>query len=164
MALAARPHRRATGGCRHARAVAHRLDAQPRAHGDRELAEQELAPALAARRALVLGYAGRRRSRQQYAGLAMDRRMRRGRGSLLSRIQSIRPGREIRSRRGLSETLAAGTGHAARALVARTRARSASTGRVRLSAADGRSGGLAPGRARGLAVAAASLNPRPRAR
>ena len=44
--------------CRHARALAHRLHAQPSAHGGGELPDQEPAHRLAARRAMVLGHPG----------------------------------------------------------------------------------------------------------
>ena len=50
---------------RHARALAHRLHAEPRAHDRRLLPGQASADPLAGRRGLVLRHAGRRRSRQQ---------------------------------------------------------------------------------------------------
>ncbi len=39
--LVTRPHRLRHGGCRHARALAHRLDAQPRAHDHRLIPREE---------------------------------------------------------------------------------------------------------------------------
>ena len=71
---------------------AHRLHAQPRAHDRRQLADQAPAPALAARRALVLGHAGRCRPGQQHAGLAVGRRHRRRCRAVLPRLQSGDPG------------------------------------------------------------------------
>ena len=63
---------------------------------------------------LVLGHAGRCRSRQQRRQLAMGGRLRRRRRALLPHLQSGAAGREIRSRRRLCPQIRAGTGKSAR--------------------------------------------------
>ncbi len=63
--LAARADRNPDRRCRHARTLAHRLDAQPRPHDRRQFPDQASAAAVAARRGMVLGHAGGRRPRQQ---------------------------------------------------------------------------------------------------
>ncbi len=78
---------------------AHRLDAQPRAHDRGQPADQEPAPALAARRALVLGHAGRRRPGQQHTGLAMGGRLRRRCRAVFPHLQPGHAGAAVRSRR-----------------------------------------------------------------
>ena len=93
-------HRLSTRRRRNARALGDRLDAQPRADDRRFAAHQESAPALARRRTLVLGYAGRCRPREQHAGLAMDGRLRRRCRAVLSRLQSGTAGRAFRPQRG----------------------------------------------------------------
>ena len=94
--LAAGPHRLPARGRRHARALGHRLDAQPRADDRRVVPREEPAAPLAGRRALVLGHAGGCRPRQQHARLAMDRRLRRRCRALLPHLQPGQPGREVR--------------------------------------------------------------------
>jgi deoxyribodipyrimidine photo-lyase len=88
--LQGKPYRVFTPYCRrrHARAVPHRLDAQPRTRDRGQLPDQKPAPALAARRALVLGHPGRCGPGQQFAGLAVDGRLRRGCRTVLPRVQS----------------------------------------------------------------------------
>ena len=76
---------------------------------------KHLLRALAGRGALVLGHAGRRRSGQQHAGLAVDRRLRRRRRAVLPHLQSGDPGPSVRSRRRLRAPLGARAGQAARA-------------------------------------------------
>ena len=73
--LAARPDRLSDRRRRHARALADRLDAQPRAHDRGLVPGQAPADRLAQRRGLVLGHAGRCRSRQQCRELAVGRRL-----------------------------------------------------------------------------------------
>ena len=65
------PHRR----CRDARAVADRLDAEPRAHDRRLVPGEAPARAVAGRRRLVPRHAGRRRPCQQFGELAVGRGM-----------------------------------------------------------------------------------------
>jgi hypothetical protein len=79
-----RPHRLSDRRCRHAPALAGRLDPQSRADDRGELPGEASADRLARRRALVLGHAGRRRLRQQQRQLAVDRRLR-------LRFQPVRP-------------------------------------------------------------------------
>ena len=97
--LAARPDRLSDRRCRHARALAHRLDAQPRAHDRRVVPDQASADRLAARRGMVLGHAGRCRPRQQRRELAMGRGLGRRCRALFPHLQSDAAGREIRSGR-----------------------------------------------------------------
>ncbi|WP_425459705.1 cryptochrome/photolyase family protein [Hankyongella ginsenosidimutans] len=77
--LAAGRDRLSDHRCRHAPALAHRLDAQPGADDRRLVSDQGPDDRLADRRALVLGHACRRRPRQQRRRLAVDRGLRRGR-------------------------------------------------------------------------------------
>ena len=91
--LAARPHRLPHRRCRHARALAHRRHAQPRAHDRGLVPDQASADRLAPGRALVLGYAGGRRSRQQSGELAMGGGLRRRCRALLPHLQSRAAGR-----------------------------------------------------------------------
>jgi deoxyribodipyrimidine photo-lyase len=85
------PHRR----CRHAPALANRLDAQPRPDDHRLLPGQGSAGPLAGGRGVVLGHAGRCRCRQQQRQLAMDRRLRRRSLPLLPGLQSRAPGEKF---------------------------------------------------------------------
>ena len=75
--LAAGPHRLSDRRCRHAPALAHRLDAQPGAHDRRPrfLVKHLLQPWQDGR-GLVLGHAGRCRPRLQQRLLAVGRRLR----------------------------------------------------------------------------------------
>ncbi len=66
---------------------------------------KHFADRLAARRAMVLGHALRRRPRQQSAELAMGRRLRRRRRALFPHLQSGAAGGEVRPRRGLRAPL-----------------------------------------------------------
>ena len=86
---------------RHAAAVDHGLDAQPRAHDRRLVLREGPAGPLAQGRGMVLGHAGRRGRSQQRQWLAVDGRNRRGRRAVLPRLQSDAAGREVRSRRRL---------------------------------------------------------------
>ena len=113
--VAAGAHRRSDRRRRHARAVGHRLDAQPRAHAGGQFPVQAPAPALARRRALVLGHAGGRRPGQQHHGLAVGGRHRRRRGAVLPHLQSGDPGGEVRSAGALHHPLGARTGGVAAA-------------------------------------------------
>ena len=108
--LAARPDRLSDRRCRHARALAHRRDAQPGAHGGGLVPGQASADRLARRRAMVLGHAGRCRRRQQSGQLAMGGGLRRRCRALFPRLQSDPAGREVRSRRRLCPALGARTG------------------------------------------------------
>ncbi len=78
------------------RIVGDRLDAQPRAPGYRVVPDQASPHRLARRRALVLGHAARRRSRQQSRELAMGRGLRRRRRALFPHLQPGAAGGEIR--------------------------------------------------------------------
>ena len=99
--LAAGPHRLSPGRRRPARAVDHRVDAQPRAHDRRLVPGQAPAGALAGGCRLVLGHPGGCGPGQQHHGLAVDRRLRRRCRALLPRSSTrccragatIRPGR-----------------------------------------------------------------------
>ena len=106
--LAARPHRLPHRRRRHAPALDDRLDAQPRTDARRVVPRQGPAAAVAGRRRLVLGHAGRRRPRQQHARLAVGRRLRRGRGAVLPRVQPGDAGPAVRPRRRLRAPLGAG--------------------------------------------------------
>ena len=99
--LGARPHGLSDSRRRHARAVALRLDAQPRAHDHRQLPHQGSLDRLAARRAVVLGLpCGRRRGQQRHQ-LAVGGGHGAGRVTLLPRVHSGGPGREVRPGRRL---------------------------------------------------------------
>jgi deoxyribodipyrimidine photo-lyase len=98
--LAARAHRLSDRRCRDARALAHGLDAQPRAHDRRLLPGEASADRLAARRGVVLGHAGRCRPREQCRELAMGGGLRRRCRALFPRLQSRPAGREVRSGSG----------------------------------------------------------------
>jgi hypothetical protein len=87
------PHRRRGD----AAAVGHRLYAEPNADDRGVVSDQRPAAAVAPRGRVVLGHARRRRSRQQHARLAMDRRLRRRRGALFSGVQPDDAGGEGRS-------------------------------------------------------------------
>ena len=80
--------------------------------------DQEPAHALARRRTLVLGHAGRRRPRQQHAGLAMGRRHRRRCGALLPHLQPGAAGATLRPGRCVRAALAARAGRPARYVAA----------------------------------------------
>ena len=95
--VAARPDRLSHRRCRHARTLAHRRDAQPRAHGGGLVPGQASPDRLASRRTMVLGHARRCRRRQQPRQLAMGGRLRRRCRALLPRVQSDPSGREVRS-------------------------------------------------------------------
>ena len=99
-----------------------------------ELSRQASAHPLAGGRALVLGHAGRRGSRQQQRRLAMGRGLRRRRRALFPRVQSGSAGREIRSRGRLCAPLCA-----------------------RNSPGSTRAGSTAPGRRRRTCCAAAGV-------
>ena len=75
--VAAGAHRHTARGCRDARALEHRSDAQPGADGHGILPHQEPAHRLATGRAVVLGHARRRGRRLQPLQLAVGRRLRR---------------------------------------------------------------------------------------
>ncbi len=86
--VAARPDRLSPGRCRHARALAHRGDAQPGADGGGVLPGQASPDRLARGRAMVLGHAGRCRPRQQSRQLAVGGRLRRRCRALFPGVQS----------------------------------------------------------------------------
>ena len=73
--LAARSNRLPAGRRRHARALGHRLSAQPRPDGGGVVPGQAPARSLAGRGAPLLGHAGGRRSGEQHPGLAVVRRL-----------------------------------------------------------------------------------------
>ena len=75
------------------------VDAQPGADGGGVVPGQASADRLALRRGVVLGHAGRCRSRQQSRQLAMGRGLRRRCRALFPGVQSDPAGREVRSRR-----------------------------------------------------------------
>jgi deoxyribodipyrimidine photo-lyase len=110
--LAARPDRRAAGRCRHAPVVARGLDAQPRAHGGRFVADQAHGDRLAAGRALVHAHPGRCRPGQQHAGLAMGCRHRRGCRAVFPHLQSGHPVAPLRSAGRVPASLASRTARA----------------------------------------------------
>jgi deoxyribodipyrimidine photo-lyase len=97
--LAKRPHRLSDCGRGNARVVDDGLDAQPCAHDRCQFSGEGFAPAVAGRRAVVLGHARGRRPRAEHARLAVDRRLRRGRRTVFPYFQSRESGREIRSER-----------------------------------------------------------------
>lgn len=94
--MAARAHRHPDRRCGAAAAVAHRLDAQPRAHDRGEPVVQASARALAGGRALVLGHLGGCGPGQQHDGLAVGGRHWRRCRAVFPRVQSGDAGREIR--------------------------------------------------------------------
>ncbi len=91
--LAARPDRRADRRCRHAAALAYRLDAQPGADDHRVVPGQAPAGVLGGGRALVLGHAGRWRPGSERPILAVGGRQR-------ARTASLSSACSTRSRRG----------------------------------------------------------------
>ena len=106
---------------RHARALAHRLHAQPGADDRGLVPDQGPADPLAAGRGLVLGHAVRRRPRQQLDGLAVGGRLRHRRRPLFPHLQPGQPGGEVRPRGRLCPPLGAGAGPAARRRSSTTR-------------------------------------------
>ena len=103
--LGARANRLSDRRRRNASALAHRIHAQSRPH-DRRLVPRKAPPhRLAARRAMVLGHAHRRRSGQQSDGLAMGRGVGRRRRPLFPHLQSGAAGGEVRPRRRLCAPL-----------------------------------------------------------
>ena len=88
---------------RHALPLGDRLDAQPRPPRRRVVPRQGPAAPLAGGRRVVLGHAGGRRPREQHAGLAVGRGLRRRRGAVLPHLQpgdagsALRPGRRLRA-------------------------------------------------------------------
>ena len=85
--LAARADRRAGRGRRDAAALAHRLDAQPRADDRRLLPGEAPAGVLGGGRAVVLGHAGGWRPGGERAVLAVGRRHGHGQPAVLPRVQ-----------------------------------------------------------------------------
>ena len=117
--LVPRPHRLSFDRRGHARAVAHRDDAQPGADADGVVPHPGPAAAVAKGSGVVLGYVVRRRPRQQRLGLAGGGRLRRRRRRRPpAGFQPRHPRPPLRRRRRLRPPLGAGARPPARRLPA----------------------------------------------